>query len=319
MILIPEPQDHWRLLTRLNIQTRKVWAWGHSVQLMVAADGARRYPTRQLIITSDYSGEHSTATHLIYCYLVISGGGQKCMAELRSARQQHLNQKLMSYKKLGDFARQRALVPFLSAAADLDGHLVAIAVDKRKKWLSTQPGSTDKFMEAFDIKGRWNPRSFEGMMRKTHLFAVIGSMFAAANADITWITDADQFVGNSTRHDDALAVAGRLTSMYLPYPMGTLRLNTTAQDAGLLEFEDLCAIPDLAAGMLSEVVRGLSHLDWCEGARKTLASEIPTRTSILADWFWDSTTRLRKTLIAIETEGGKFAVRKIEMLGGVQG
>jgi hypothetical protein len=73
--------------------------------------------------------------------------------------------RTMSYKRLDDPTRQRALVPFLEAAADLDGHLVAIAVDKKKKWLSTIKGADVNFRKAL-LKASWNARALESMLRR---------------------------------------------------------------------------------------------------------------------------------------------------------
>jgi hypothetical protein len=34
---------------------------------------------------------------------------------------------------------------------------------------------------------------------------------------------------------------------------------------------------------------------------------------VIADWFWDTNMPLRKTLITIDVEGPRFAVRKVWM------
>ena len=44
------------------------------------------------------------------------------------------------------------------------------------------------------------------------------------------LTDADTFVANDRRHDDALLAAARFSSFYIDHPMGVFRLNTTGQD-----------------------------------------------------------------------------------------
>jgi hypothetical protein len=194
----------------------------------------------------------------------------------------------MAYKRLDDSVRQEALVPFLAAAAGLDGHLVAIAVDKRKKWLSTATGTADDVRKAFGLKASWNPRSLEGMMRKIHLAAVLLSIWARPYGSVTWITDEDEFVANDARHDDALLIAARMCSLYFPYPMGTFRLNTTGQDPETREYEDLCSIPDLAAGMLSEISTRLSKAGNWENRMRKLHSGLPVKADIIADWFWDS-------------------------------
>jgi hypothetical protein len=220
----------------------------------------------------------------------------------------------MSYKRLGDASRQKALVPFLATAADLDGHLVAIAVDKRKKWLSTVPDSAEVIRKWFGLKGAWHPLALEGMMRKAHFLSILVSLCSRPYTNVTWITDNDEFVANETRHDDALLATARLTSLYVPHPMGTLRLNTTGQDPELFDFEDVCAIPDLAAGMLSDTVSGLSKESWDDRMLKVLNSELPQKADVILDWFFDSAMRLRKTLIAIDVQGARYSVRKVDLL-----
>ena len=307
--------EHWQLLTPANIQTRELWGWSHSIQKIVAAAEPRPLQNDNLLIVSDYGGEHRSATHLIYCYLVIRSGGHSCLSALKAIRAEVLGDKrIMAYKRLGDASRQKALVPFLSVAAGLDGHLVAIAVDKRKKWLSTAPESAPVIRQSFGFKGSWNPRSLEGMMRKTHFLSILVSIFSRDYTNVTWITDDDEFVANEARHDDALLAAARLTSMYVPHRMGILRLNTTGQDPDLFQYEDFCAFPDLTAGMLSEAVSGLSKESWDERMRKVLNSELSQKAEVILSWFFDSGMRLRKTLIAVDLEGSHYSVRKIDLL-----
>lgn len=97
--------------------------------------------------------------------------------------------------------------------------------------------------------------------------------------------------------------------------MGVFRLNTTGQDPELRDYEDLCAIPDLAAGMLSEISTRLSKLAvWEDRLRRVLDGALPTKAEIIADWFWDVNMPLRKSLISIDVEGERYGVRKIWML-----
>jgi hypothetical protein len=308
--------EHWRLLTPTNIRVRQLWGWGHSIQKIVAAAGPIRVQGNRLLIASDYGGEHRDATHLIYCYLVVGGGARSWFSTIRSLRTNLLpDGRRMSYKRLADPLRQRALVPFLRAAADLDGHLVAVAVDKRKKWLSTAPDVAQDLQRAFGLKASWNPRSLETMMRKVHFLSILLSLWSRPHMDLSWITDQDEFVANDARHDDALITAARVSSFYVPHPMGIFRLNTTGQDPETPDYEDLCAVPDLAAGMLSEIASRLSKEgSWEKGMQKTLEEQLPIKTNVIADWFWDMDMRLRKTLITIDMEGTRFSVRRVSQL-----
>jgi hypothetical protein len=228
--------------------------------------------------------------------------------------------RTMSYKRLGDPMRQQALASFLTAAADLDGHLIAIAVDKKKKWLSTAPGVADDFRQSLGLKANWNPRAFESMARKVQFAGILISLWSRPYTNVTWITDQDEFVANDTRHDDALLAAARFSSFYSPYPMGVYRLNTTGQDPEFKDYEDLCAIPDLAAGMLSEILTRLTRVAvWEDRIRRVLEGALPIKTDIIADWFWDDRMRLRKSLISIDVEGERYGVRKIWMLDDPDG
>jgi hypothetical protein len=150
------------------------------------------------------------------------------------------------------------------------------------------------------------------MLRKVHFPAILISLWARPMGNVNWITDEDEFVSNDSRHDDALLAVARMSSLYATRPMGAFRLNTTAQDLELKDFEDLCAIPDLAAGMLSEVATRLSRdAPWEDQLRRVLNAALPQKTDIIADWFWDQTTILRKTLISIDLDGNRYGVRKV--------
>lgn len=317
MLLIPANHDNWRLLTPQNIRVRQLWGWGYSIQKFVSADEPQPRQSDRLLIASDYGGDHPRSTHHIYCYLIVRHGGPDWFSTVRSVRRTLLpDGRTMSYKRLGDPQRQKALVPFLTAAADIDGHLVTIAVDKRKKWLSTSAGAADSLRTALGLKASWNPRSLEAMMRKVHFTAILLSIWSRPYTNVTWITDEDEFVANDNRHDDALQAAARMSSFYLSHPMGVFRLNRTGQDPESKDYEDLCAIPDLAAGMLSEISTRLAkEAVWEEKLRCSLEVNWPIKTDLIADWFWDEDMRLRKTLITIDVEGAHFGVRKIRMQG----
>jgi hypothetical protein len=217
----------------------------------------------------------------------------------------------MSYKRLDDPQRQVALIPFLRAAADIDGHLVAIAVDKQKRWLSTYPGTADKLRETFGLKASWNPRSFEAMMRKVHFAAVLLPIWSRPYTNLTWITDEDEFVANDARHDDALQAAARMSSLYISNSLGVLRLNTVNQETDGSDFEDFCSIPDLAAGALAEISTRLRKGGtWADKTRRVLDEPLRDKTDLIADWFWDREMRLRKTMITIDLSGNQLAFAK---------
>lgn len=305
-------RNRWQLLTAANVGLRQVWPWGHSIQKILAPKEGGPAPVQQLVIASDFGGEHKGATHLIYVYLVVATGLEGWRHRMAQLRRETLGERTMAYKSLGDGVRQAAFTAFLTAASELDGHLVAIAVDKRKQWLSTQPGSAERFRQAMGLKCIWKARALEGLMRKAHFLALLLSLWAQVGANVTWLTDQDEFVANEKRHDDALLAAGRLSSMYLNQPMGVFALNTTAQDSERWEFEDLCSITDLAAGAISEARTGLGlDASWTAHDLEMHTTGLTPKAQYVLDWFADDGMRLRKTLISIDLRGEQYTVREI--------
>lgn len=189
MILVPENNDRWQLLTPRNIAVQKLWGWRHSIQKILATSEPTPRESAHLVIASDYGGEHKKATHLVYCYLIARGGIGEWQSSNQSARRHLTDARRMAYKRLDDPLRQNALIPFLTAAAGLDGHLVAIAVDRKEKWLSIAPGSSASLLEELNLKEKWNPRALEGMLRKVHITAILLSLWSQPYGDVTWITE----------------------------------------------------------------------------------------------------------------------------------
>jgi hypothetical protein len=78
---------------------------------------------------------------------------------------------------------------------------------------------------------------------------------------ISWVTDNDSIVANNERLDDTHHFAARLSGLYVSHRLGEFMMNTVSIDTEDRGFEDFVAIPDLAAGMLAEVVSGMSTND----------------------------------------------------------
>jgi hypothetical protein len=306
----------WQLLTPTNIQVRRLWGWGYSIQKILAATRCSCFESDSLVIASDFGGEHRQATHLIYCFLVVAGGAHLWRKRMRSTRTALLrDNRRMSYKRLNDALRRNALVEYLKAAANLEACLVAVAIDKQKLWLTTNPETDEPLREAFGIKQQWSDAGLERMMRKVHLVSLILSVWARQHCNITWITDDDEFVANEERHDDALAAVGRMATLYTPMRSGVFRLNRTSQDGTATEFEDWCSIPDLACGMLSETMSALaSDGPWPLDARRELPADLSWKADVVADWFWDDRMPLRKTLISVDMLDKQFTVRRLNRL-----
>lgn len=316
-MLLPENSyDHWKLFTPMNIQLRNVWPWAHSIQKFVAKRQPRPFDGRHLFVFSDYGGAHKKATHLTYSYLIFENAPSSWLSETARIRSTYLTDgRRISFKRMNDANRQKAIVPFLQAADTLSGHLVTIAVDKRKRALAGESNSLALWQRHHGLSGRWNQKSFEDMTRKCLFFAALMSVCGRTQSNISWITDQDEFVANEHRLDDAQRFAARALAQFHPNKSGIFAMNHAAIDAPDLQYEDLCAVADLAAGMTADVCTELSLAGaWRTGERRPLhEDEMQGKTSLLSDWFGFTGGSLMKTLLLIEHEGSKYSVRLIEV------
>ena len=73
--------------------------------------------------------------------------------------------------------------------------------------------------------------------------------------------------------------------VYVPHRLGEFMVNTVAVDPEGRSFEDFVAIPDLAAGMLAEVLSGTTT-DEPSHNRRLRTKELSEKSEIIADWFW---------------------------------
>jgi hypothetical protein len=208
----------------------------------------------------------------------------------------------MSFKRLNDGQRRRALGPFLEAAEYLDGHVVGVVVSKELDRLSTGANTLELWKSLHGLRASWSPRAFEALVRAAHFHALLLRAWFRPGMHVSWITDEDEIVANEDRLDDALDLSARLTGLYVPHGLGEFAMNTVAVDPKDESFEDFVAIPDLAAGMLTEVVNQWSSAPmWSEGGALELAADrLSEKAKIIADWFWHPGGSLRKTSILID-------------------
>jgi len=103
----------------------------------------------------------------------------------------------------------------------------------------------------------------------------------------------------------------------VPHRLGQFAFNTTLIDDATRGFEDFVAIPDLVAGMLSEVCSTLSGRDgWHDGAQLELANgQISRKSDLIANWFWYAAPTLRRSCILIDrVASGTLGVRQLRVL-----
>ncbi len=125
--------------------------------------------------------------------------------------------------------------------------------------------------------------------REAALGALAG--LSAPAQDLLWFSDEDDFVADHSRIRAATNVIGRVGSHFLAHSLGHLRFGTTKCDDGSRSIEDLGALPDLAAGALTEVLSDANGIS-------CILQETPHTSSIKAryilSWLGDTVPALKK-------------------------
>lgn len=291
------------------------WPWAGAFLRQLQSQRPKPLLGSHILFGSDYSGSHSGSRFQIYGFVVADADASPDWPRRsRVVRGSYLpDGRRMSFKNLNDALRQRALIPFLEAAECLEGHVVVVAVSKELNYLSTRRGSMDIWRKIFGMTANWNDRAFEQMARVAHFFSLFLCAWSSPGANISWITDEDEIVANADRLEDAHQFAARLSRVQLKHALGEFMMNTPAIAGDEPAFEDYLAVPDLAAGMIGEVL-ALEHQqsDGSPGAHGQ--KQLTGKSDVIADWFWHNDGSLRKTCILINrSKEGRFGLGTLDM------
>lgn len=257
-----------------------------------------------LIVGSDYSGEHNSSAYFAISILVADGLylwywiEQSRELRLRILR----DSRRLSFKNLTEKRRSRMLVPFLRLCNTIPGQLVTFLVEKRIKSLFFNSKSHPRLSGEILDRSKWTQRSLEKLFRVAHFGSLLVAGLSEPNQNVLWITDEDEIVANLTKHREATNVLADCMSDYLHHEMGHFRLATTKSDDDSRILEDYVAIPDLAAGSLSEVVTylaaegGLSQV----GLLKPLGNHVSSKAHAVLAWLAETQHPLKKLTFIVE-------------------
>lgn len=211
-------------------------------------------------VASDYSGQHKEASHEAYTFLVTSELLiSEWLPRLQDFRQQYLpDGRRISFKRLNDTLRWKALPAYLNTMGDLEGSLVTIMVDKKVG--SFIPGGPDtatvEFPDCFH-KGA-KKRTVEKMFRLASFVSLILCGFRDEDQISYWVSDHDEALDTHHKREQFSRLASYLTfgatGWLKPADnyFGTTELPTAPPWA-----EDVAAITDLVAGATSKMSSSL--------------------------------------------------------------
>jgi hypothetical protein len=241
-----------------------------------------------LVLASDYSGEHQSSPYVVFTFIVTSGDALAVWENERQiVRHQHrLRGRRMSYTKLRDNVKSRALPAFLSAMGRFDALICSVAVNKEITSIFDASGRVDFAEWGLEAWSDWDQATFEKMLRITHTAAFLIAGMATADQNVLWVTDEDAIAANPHRLDQLTQQFAHLLDRYLTCKLRHIRCGTTAGDTGILDVEDLASIPDLVGGAFSELLAALHARGARISDRLTLAQpdNLPAKASQILSW-----------------------------------
>lgn len=242
-----------------------------------------------ILIGCDIGGLHRDSQYEAYSFVVVdpndAGHWQTQQRCLRS--EMFPDGREMYYEKLQEPVRSRVLGPFLDAANTLHGVLATFLVNKDIPRLFFQPDRSVLTSRALPAYRDWNPYVFERALRVALFSSLLLSGLFKAGQQIRFIVDEDDIVANEKQLSRTSTLIDETIRHILPYMPSELLLTTAAEDRGDFVVKDFLAIPDFAAGALSEVLTSYHKSGLRIPARLFVAppAQLPDKTRRLMSWF----------------------------------
>lgn len=273
-----------------------------------------------LYVTSDYSGHDSGSRYFVISILVADlDNSARWEYFRRSVRSRYMaDGRRMSFKKLNDANRLKALVPFLEASDEIEGLCLSIGIRKEIKNLYIDKRAFESVRNKGVLKGSWSAKSLENMFRIVHFISLVIAGLATPNQNIYWISDEDEILANPTRSSDVAGLISALTSLYVEHNLGELGVGTTRLDEGDRLEEDFAAVPDLAAGAVSEMLTKVSSTNlsctFYGDAVHEFPDNLSKKTEVILAWLDDENHRLKKSILLFERAKDKmFSVARLRL------
>lgn len=259
--------------------------------------------SRTLIMGADYSGEGGKSPYLVYSLILTSMKSWDAWEQTRlQIRQDHFSDsRRMSFKKLGDGQRRRALMPILTAANSLEGIVFTVAINRNCSSVFQSRPPLDLHNSQFAAYRKWKPHILDKAFFVLHLSGLLLAGLANPGQNVLWFTDEDAIAANDQRICEFTQLFAWVTSLYLTFSLGHCRCGTSRCDNGTQQIEDFLAIPDLVAGAIADqlAVRSanppeLSNVFWMH------RGDFTEKTRRITWWFSDASQPLKRLVCVID-------------------
>jgi hypothetical protein len=218
----------------------------------------------KLGVFSDFGGEHAEAEFATYSVLIMSlskvGPFQTAIEALRRKYSMADPYSEFAYKKLSKGARSRAIGEFLHIVDNfIHGALITVAIDKQLKTVfggsknHAHTGMT-KHLAAMGL-GIWKGELAEKVGRVCHTICAFLSLTMYPNQRVLWYCDNDAINQDSgvRTFENTREIFARVLGMYTQNYLDVLGFAKSFADKS--HYDDLLSVPDLAAGVVQDLLR----------------------------------------------------------------
>lgn len=256
---------------------------------------------RTLLSVSDFSGSHRNALFNTYAFLSMDVDklGWWLDGQRTFRRDTLKDRRRLSFKALNDRGRRKVLPLFLSAANEIEGALMVVAIAKDFGSLfepRTPGGENETLLLA------WKRGVHEHLLRIVHLGGLFTALTTKPGQNVLWVADQDEIASNERQLRALTDLSVRVWGNMLTHDLGHVRIGTTWSDDGSLALEDLAAITDLAAGSACEAVSAMVRQGVfpVPGIVNRLPVGLTDKTEFLLHWLSQTDRPLRRTLIVVD-------------------
>lgn len=219
-----------------------------------------------LVIASDYSGDHNDSRYSTHSYLVTTaeeiGKWDTLYREpLRKSGfgwERRFAYKALSSQMKGDKLKVEFFPKFMDCANSLRGMLFTFSISREIHNLgSIDP--IDPTIEQFNTFKGFTRSTVEKMIQRYHLCALLVAGLTHEGQEVTWLSDQDEIFAKPETTKFVFFQWHHFCKQYTNHTVKLSEIKTTklegTEPTPKLLLEDLCSIPDLAAGGLCEISR----------------------------------------------------------------
>ncbi|MCD9186729.1 MAG: hypothetical protein LUM44_09865 [Pyrinomonadaceae bacterium] len=254
--------------------------------------------TEKLYFFSDYGGEHKDADFISYAFLITDLESVLNFTYYHPQLLDSLNlsNRIISYKKLNDKLRMKALYPFLEFSNNINGIIFVLLVEKSISTLFESQFQKERLNDY----SKWKSFDFEKLMRVIHFISLFISGLSQPMQDICWISDEDNIVVNDEKLITITEMLANVSSHYLTHSLNKLQCGRANIEIGK-NFEALCSIPDLCAGAITDLLTYYSSNDIFPDSKVIVPTKKDTKTKInqIIYWFMNNNHNLKKVCFSI--------------------